>query len=97
MSCSCSWPLPLFPSCLPIMPPDIFQVATNLGLHWGPSGGLPWGNGPEHMLGHLECLQRHDLLNTLELPMLSGVTLQYLIESEEAVDSLSCWVCESGC
>jgi hypothetical protein len=78
------------------VPPDTIQIAGNLGHYWGPNGGLPWENGTEHMLGHLECPQGHDLLSTLELPMLYSVALQYQIESEEAVDSLSRRVCESG-
>jgi hypothetical protein len=74
---SCSWLFPLLPSCLLIMPPDITQVAGNLGHHLGPSGRLSLENGPEHMPGHLECPQWHDLLTTLELPTLYGTALQY--------------------
>jgi hypothetical protein len=48
--------------------PDTVQAAGNLGYHWGPNRGPPWGTGPEHRLGHLECLQEHDLPATLELP-----------------------------
>jgi hypothetical protein len=65
MFCTCS--------CLTIMPP---AMASNLSHHWGPNGDLPQGNGPEHMLGHLECPQGHDLLTTLELPILYGAVLQ---------------------
>jgi hypothetical protein len=52
MFCSCSWPFPLLPSCLPIMPPDTVQVASDLSYYWDSKGGLTWGNGPEHILGH---------------------------------------------
>jgi hypothetical protein len=67
----------MFMAFLPpsFMPPNnTIQVAGNLGYYWGPSGGLPWGNRSEHMLGHLGCLQGHE---PLELPMLSAITLQY--------------------
>jgi hypothetical protein len=43
------------------MPLDTVQVDGNLSYYWGPMRGLPWGNGPEHMLGHLEYPQGHDL------------------------------------
>jgi hypothetical protein len=77
MFCSRSWPFSLLPSCLPIEPPDNFQVTGNLNYYWSPNVGLSWGNGHECMLGHLECPQGHDLPTTLELPTLHSATLQY--------------------
>jgi hypothetical protein len=59
------------------MSPDTIQVAGNLSYYWGPNGGLVQGNCPEQMLGHLGCLQWHDLLATLELQALYSITLQY--------------------
>jgi hypothetical protein len=46
-----SWPFSLLPSCLPIVHPDIIQVTGSLGHPWGPSGGLPQGNGLSMCLG----------------------------------------------
>jgi hypothetical protein len=85
----------LLPSCLLILPPGTIQVNGNLSHHWGPNGGCPRGNELEGMFGCLGCPQGHGLLTTLELPTFYGITLQYCIESEEAVDSMSRWVCES--
>jgi hypothetical protein len=96
MFCSCSQLFPLLPSCLPILVPDTAQVTGYLSYYWGPNGVLPQGNGPEHMLGHLGCPQGRDLLTTLDWPILYGTALQYQMESEEAVNSLSRWICESG-
>jgi hypothetical protein len=58
------------------MSPDTVQVTDNFGYYWGPNGSLPQGNGPKHMLGHLEYPQEHDL-TTLEPPALYSTTLQY--------------------
>jgi hypothetical protein len=77
MFCSYSWPFSLLPLCLPIVPPDIAQVTGSFGHHWGPNGGFPQGTELEHMLGHLECPQGHDLLTILELPTSYGTALQY--------------------
>jgi hypothetical protein len=66
---------PLLPSCLPVMPPDTVQVVGNLGCYWGPNVGLIQESRHEHMLGHLGCLQGHDLLVTLQLPILYGIAL----------------------
>jgi hypothetical protein len=93
---SCSWLFSLLPSCLPIMLPDSVQVIGNLIYYWGPNVGLIQGNSPEHMLGCLGCPQGCDLLTSLQLPALYSAALQYQIGSEEAVNSLSRWVCESG-
>jgi hypothetical protein len=78
------------------MPPDTVQAAGNLGHHCSPIRGPSWGTGPEHRLGHLECLQVHDLPATLELLRLYGIIPHYKIESKEAVVSLSRWAYEFG-
>jgi hypothetical protein len=74
---SCSWPFPLLPSCLPIVPPDIVHDVGNLSHYWGTTGALPLGNELEHVFGHLKCPQGHDLLNTLEFPTLYGAAVEY--------------------
>jgi hypothetical protein len=66
------------PSFIPlIVLPDTVQVAGSLDFIRVPMGGVFLRELNLSILGHLKCQQGHDLLTTLELPVLHGITLQY--------------------